>query len=220
MIVDTIIRNMRSIITFPGLMAAASLLSSCAVRLNDQADFTPVHATFSQSSSQRLPDPRFRPAFGDWEIDSVASMVAKTTGHKVSGSIVISEESPLARIRGPLDSGEILINPRAAATIPPNSWAFIIGHEFAHRTHELGNHGQTNPELEFQADVVGARYAMDAGFDLAAHIAWTLSLIGNRWSSSHGSLHDRAERLGHHYGISQQAVANMRWRYESISKAQ
>lgn len=216
MVVNTSFNTMRNFIRFSGFMVAANLLSSCAVRLNDQADFTPTHATYSQPSSQRLPDPRFRPAFGDWEIDRVASMVAKATGHQVSGSIVITEDSPLARIRGPLDSGEILINPRAAATIPPNSWAFIIGHEFAHRTHDLGNHGQTNPELEFQADVVGARYAMDAGFDLAAHIAWTLSRTGNRWSSSHGSLHDRAERLGHRYGIPQQAVSNMRRRYESM----
>lgn len=216
MIVDTIIRNMRTVITIPCLMAAASLLSSCVVRLNDHADFTPTHATYSQSSTHGLPDPRFRPPFSDWEIDRVASMVASTTGHPVSGSIVISEESPLASIRGPLDGGEILINPRAAATIPPNSWAFIIGHEFAHRSHNLGNHGQTNPELEFEADVVGARYAMDAGFDLAAHIAWTLTHTANGWSPSHGSLHDRAERLGRRYGIPQQAVVEMRWRYQSM----
>jgi len=172
------------------------------------ADFMPAEQTSASMSHQRLPDPRFRPSYGEWEIDRVASMVAKATGQRVSGNIIVSEESPLARIRGPLDAGEIQINPRAAATIPPNSWAFIIGHEFAHRTHELGTHGQTNPDLEFEADVIGARYAMDAGFDLAAHIAWTLSRTGNQWSPSHGSLHDRANRLGTHYGIPREAVLN------------
>jgi hypothetical protein len=202
----------------PALVCAATslCLAACVSYPSSTADFMPTHAAYTEPSRQRLPDPRFRPTFGVWEIDRVASMVAKATGHQVSGSISISDESPLARIRGPLDQGEIQINPLAAETIPPNSWAFIIGHEFAHRTHDLGNHGETNPELEFQADVVGARYAMDAGFDLAAHIAWTLSRTGNRWSPSHGSLHDRAERLGHRFDIPQQAVAQMRWRYETM----
>ena len=192
-------------------VASSLCMTACVTYPVAEANFTPNHAVSAAPSRQRLPDPRFRPPFGLWEIDRVASMVAKATGQRVSGTIIISEESPLARIRGPLDSGEIQINPRAAATIPPNSWAFIIGHEFAHRTHDLGNHGQTNPELEFQADVIGARYAMNAGFDLAAHIAWTLSRTGNQWSPSHGSLHDRAQRLGFQYGIPQQAVASRLW---------
>jgi hypothetical protein len=179
-------------------------------------DFIPAVADSDSEMSQRLPDPRFRSAYGVWELDKVASMVAKATGQRASGSIIVSEESPLARVRGPLDGGEILINPKAAATIPPNSWAFIIGHEFAHQTHNLGNHGGTNPELEFQADVIGARYAMDAGFDLSAHIAWTLSRTGNRWTQSHGSLHDRAERLGHRYRIPPQRVADMFRRYGAM----
>lgn len=186
-------------------------VTACVTYPAAEANFSPTHAVSVTPSRQRLPDPRFRPPFGLWEIDRVASMVAKATGQRVSGTIIISEESPLARIRGPVHAGEIQINPRAAATIPPNSWAFIIGHEFAHRTHDLGDHGQTNPELEFQADVIGARYAMNAGFDLAAHIAWTLSRTGNQWSASHGSLHDRAQRLGLQYGIPQQAVASRLW---------
>jgi hypothetical protein len=197
--------------------AATSLcLAACVSHQSATADFMPAHAAYTKPSPQRLPDPRFRPPFGTWEIDRVASMVAKATGQSVSGTIIVSEESPLARIRGPLDGGEIQINPRAAVTIPPNSWAFIIGHEFAHRTNDLGSHGQTNPELEFQADLIGARYAMDAGFDLAAHIAWTLSRTGNRWTPSHGSLHDRAERLGQHYGIPWQAVARRLRGYETM----
>jgi hypothetical protein len=190
--------------------------TSCVYYPVTNSDFIPAVADSDSEMSQRLPDPRFRPAYGVWELDKVASMVAKATGQRASGSIIVSEESPLARVRGPLDGGEILINPKAAATIPPNSWAFIIGHEFAHQTHNLGNYGVTNPELEFQADVIGARYAMDAGFDLTAHIAWTLSRTGNQWTQSHGSLHDRAERLGHRYRIPPQRVADMFRRYGTM----
>ena len=196
-----------------GIVCAAISLctTACVPHLTAVGDFSPNQETYSQSLPQRLPDPRFRAPLNIEEIDRVASMVAKATGQRVSGTIIVSEESPLARIRGSLDAGEILINPRAAVTIPPNSWAFIIGHEFAHLTHNLGLHGQTSPELEFQADVVGARYAMDAGFDLSAHIAWTLSRTSGQWSASHGSLHDRAQRLGAFYQIPRERVmANLR----------
>jgi hypothetical protein len=191
-------------------------VTGCASYPLATSDFMPTATEYAPQRAQRLPDPRFRTPYGVGEIDRVASMVAKTTGQRVSGNVVVTEATALASIGGPLENGEIRINPRAAATIPPNSWAFIIGHEFAHRTHELGLHGRTNPELEVQADVIGARYAMDAGFDLAAHIAWTLSHTGNRWSPSHGSLHDRAERLGLHYGIPQEAVASRLSRYGAM----
>jgi len=204
------------ILTLTACSAIFSLLASCVTYLPGDSDFLPQPLSASEENSGRLPDPRFRPAYGEWEIDRVASMVGKATGQRVSGTIVVSEESPLARIRGPLDAGEIQINPRAAATIPPNSWAFIIGHEFAHRTHDLGNHGQTNPNLEFQADLIGARYAMDAGFDLPAHIAWMLSRTGNQRTPSHGSLHDRGNRLGRHYRIPREAVLSKQRSYRTM----
>ena len=143
---------------------------------------------------------------GVWEIDRLASMVARATGRQAAGRIVVSDGVPLARITGPLEAGEIQINPIAARMIPPNSWAFIIGHELAHRTHGIGRQGKTNPEDEFQADVIGAEYAMKAGFDLAAHIAWALSRQSDDWSVSHGSSHERANRLGARFGVSPQAV--------------
>lgn len=160
----------------------------------------------SQNGGQRLPDPRYRSPFGVWEIDRVASMVARATGLHPAGRIVVSDGVPLARISGPLEAGEIHINPIAARTIPPNSWAFIIGHEFAHRTHGIGQQGRTSPEDEFRADVIGAQYATKAGFDLAAHIAWALARQSDHWSESHGSPHDRANRLGVWFGVSIQAV--------------
>ena len=193
--------------------AALCLLSSCTVYLSGDSSFVPESVEPVTQSDRRLPDPRFRPPFGVWEIDRVASMVAKATGREAAGNVVVSEACPLAAIHGPLEAGEIRVNPRAAATIPPNSWAFIIGHEFAHRTHDIGHMGQTSPEEEFQADVVGARYAIDAGFDLPAHIAWVLAHTRDGWSSSHGSLHDRASQLGARYGIPRDAVWASMHRY-------
>ena len=155
----------------------------------------------STGHHDRLPDPRYRRPFGVWEIDRVASMVAKATGQRTAGSITVTDQVAVAGIGGPLDEGELRINPTAAATIPPNSWAFIIGHEFAHRTHGLSSPNGTDPEMEAEADAIGARYAMNAGFDLAAHIDWTLSHLRDGWSPSHGSTHKRALRLAARYGL-------------------
>ena len=192
-------------IIFITLLAAPFFTTSCVINPCGVPD-QPLESFIAQAdggaNDARLPDPRYRRPLGIWEIDRVASMVAKATGRPTSGTITVSDESPLARIRGPLDSGEIQINPRAAATIPPNSWAFIIGHEFAHRTHGLSSPNGTDPETEAEADAIGARYAMAAGFDLAAHIDWTLTHFRDGWSPSHGSTHQRAFRLAERFGIS------------------
>lgn len=174
-------------------------LGSCGSPTHGQDAFmAPVD---SGANDARLPDPRNRRPFGVWEIDRVASMVAKATGRRTAGSIAVTDQVAVAGIGGPLDEGELRINPTAAATIPPNSWAFIIGHEFAHRTHGLSSPEGSNPELEAEADAVGARYAMAAGFDLAAHIDWTLAHVRDGWSPSHGSIHERAYRLAARYGL-------------------
>ncbi len=160
----------------------------------------------------RLPDPRFRPALGVWEIDRVACMVARASGERIRGDIVVAHDGsvPFAGIRGPLDGGQVVIHPRAAREVPPNSWAFIIGHEFAHRILDRAGPMWGSPELESQADILGARYAVAAGFDLAAHIAWTLSRP-NGGSPTHGALHQRATVLGRNFGIPPEAVrANLR----------
>ena len=100
-----------------------------------------------------------------------------------------------------MDDGVIRVHPRAATQIPPNSWAFIFGHEFAHQTQHFGQFGKTSPELELRADIIGAQYARKAGFDLAAHLGWILS-CRNQYSSSHGDWHARAEATARHFGIS------------------
>jgi len=207
------LKFMQPLPTLSALFVVVFFLPGCVIDPVGGSDFVSGQISSSGAPDRKLPDPRFRPPFGFWEIDRVASMVAKASNSQAAGSIVVSEASALASIHGPLEAGEIHINPRAAATIPPNSWAFIIGHEFAHRTHEIGNHGQTSPEEEFRADVVGANYAIKAGFDLPAHIAWTLSRTSDNWSPSHGSLHDRANRLGAYYRIPREAVMANRQQY-------
>lgn len=205
-----------SIIPIAACWISISLLTSCVTYLPVDSDFLPQQTSVSRGSDSGFSDPRFRSPFGVSEIDRIASMVSDASGLGASYSIATSEVSPLATIRGSLENCEIVINPEAAATIPPNSWAFIIGHEFAHLSHHIGHHGTTSPEEEFQADLVGAKYAMNAGFDLAAHIAWTLSRLADHWSPTHGSPHERVNRLGSHYGISREAVwMNLR-RYGSM----
>lgn len=134
-------------------------------------------------------------------------MVARATGAGAKGEVVASSEpgAPFASIRGPIDAGLITVNPRAAIEVPPNTWAFVIGHEFAHQVHRFGHREATNSELEFKADVIGAEYAIKAGFDLAAHVAWVLSRPANL-SVSHGSNHDRALRLAGHFGVPPEEV--------------
>ena len=205
---------MKHIVLFT-LLSALVIMTSCVISprgpsgscgspaLSQDAFMAPED---SGGNQDRLPDPRYRRPFGVWEIDRVASMVAKATGQQTAGSITVTDQVAVAGIGGPLDEGELRINPTAASTIPPNSWAFIIGHEFAHRTHGLSSPNGTDPEMEAEADAIGARYAINAGFDLAAHIDWTLSHVRDGWSPSHGSIHERALRLAERYGLSNPAI--------------
>jgi hypothetical protein len=155
----------------------------------------------SSSVGERLPDPRYRPPMGIEELDRVASMVSRASGGGFKGSIGIGPDpGPTCRIRGPRDGGEMQVHPVAQTRVPPNSWAFIFGHEFAHQSGRFGAHGSTTPELELRADIEGADYAREAGFDLSAHLGWIFSRP-NKGSASHGLDHDRAEAVARHFGI-------------------
>ncbi|CAN5268846.1 hypothetical protein BH23VER1_BH23VER1_13070 [soil metagenome] len=98
-------------------------------------------------------------------------------------------------LRGARYSGPSLV-----ATVPANSWAFVFGHEFAHQIHGFGHRGGTDPDQESRADVIGAEYAMRAGCDLSAHLAWMLARR-DHGSASHGFAHDRAWGLAARFGI-------------------
>jgi hypothetical protein len=181
-------------------------LVSCVYQVSSFSDFNPETAVAENSvetdGGRRLPDPRYRPPTGLDELDRVASMVAKASGGTVRGRIELgADPGPTCRVRGSADDGTIQVNPRASQEIPPNSWAFIFGHEFAHQFHRFGPHGATSPEVELQADIYGAEYARKAGFDLAAHLGWMFSRR-NHDSDSHGDWHGRAEATARHYGIS------------------
>jgi len=156
-------------------------------------------------SKQRLPDPRHRSPLGLWEIDFIASKISKASGIKAKGQISFSEETAIARVSGSISRGKIKINPHAFRAISPNSWAFIIGHEFAHQSDTLRTNGVTSPAIELRADILGAKYARLAGFDIAEYMAWVLSRPDST-SPSHGSSHARAKHLGRHFKVSPKAV--------------
>lgn len=169
----------------------------------------PVVASGQDGHPQRLPDPRYRAPFGVWELDRVASMVAKASGFAVRGKLRIADQQdcPLARIQGSASSGIVTIHPAAAREVPPNSWAFIFGHEFAHQTDSLArsSSGCSNQECERRADIVGAEYAVRGGFDVAAYAAWILS-CPESVSQSHGSRHGRAMALIEYFRIPREEV--------------
>jgi hypothetical protein len=187
-------------------IAALSIAAAECLTANDFREY-PEEAALPSVQSGRLPDPRYRPAFGLWEINRVASMVARATGERLQGAVYVANDSraPFASMRATAEGGDIVVNPRAAAEVPPNSWAFVIGHEFAHRIHGFGHRHDTGPEQELRADIIGARYALDAGFDLSAHLAWIL-MRPDGGSASHGSPHDRALQLAAHYRVSPQEI--------------
>lgn len=148
-----------------------------------------------------LPDPRYRRPLGVWEIDRVAQRVADQCGCHLAGPVRFYESAsaPVASLRSTVQGEQLILNPRAAREIPPNAWAFIFGHEFAHRVHRFGTRGHTDPQQELRADIIGARYAIDSGFHLESYLQWMLSRPV-RTTASHGSLHWRARELGRYYG--------------------
>ncbi len=158
-------------------------------------------------------DPRYRPPANISELRAVAAKVAKATGRDIHWRLELgTNPGPLALIRGGLDNCTILIHPVAAHTVPPNTWAFIFGHEFAHRVENLGNHSQSNPANELKADITGARYAMAAGYRIEAFLGWALS-EPDRSTISHGSLHKRVHAIAAHFRIPQSAIRAQSKRY-------
>jgi hypothetical protein len=167
----------------------------------------------------RYPDPRYRPAVNFSELQAVAGKVAKATGREIHWRLVLGNNpGPLALIRGDLDDCTIHIHPIAARTVPPNTWAFIIGHEFAHRVESLGSHSQSNPSNELKADIAGARYAMATGYRLEAFLGWVLT-EQNQSSNSHGSLHERVRAIAAHFGIPQNVIQSEARRYSAYREA-
>ncbi len=162
------------------------------------------------------PDPRYRPPSNFSELHSVASEVAKATGRKINWHLKPGQDpGPLAIIRGGIDDCTIYIHPVAARKLPPNTWAFIFGHEFAHQVEALGAHSQTNPANELKADIAGARYAMAAGYRLEAFLGWMLT-EPDQDTNSHGSLDHRVRSIAAHFRIPQNTIQAQAKRYAAI----
>lgn len=163
----------------------------------------------------RYPDPKYRAPMDFAEIQDVARRVVLASGKKIRITVKTgADPSPPCVARGNRHQGVIIINPRAAKQIPPNSWAFIIGHEIAHLVEEIGPHESTTPKVELEADIIGARYAMNAGFRLDAYLGWLLS-IPVEDSKSHGSMRHRAYSVARHYGMSDAQIRRQRQWYEN-----
>ncbi len=146
-------------------------------------------------------DPRYRAPAGLSELHGVAARVAKSSGRMIHWQLSLGKNpGPLAKITGGIHDCKILIHPLASRLVSPNTWAFIFGHEFAHRVEELGSHGLTNPANELKADIAGARYAMAAGYRLESFLGWMLAQP-EQATDSHGSLHQRVHAIAAHFGI-------------------
>ncbi|PAW75595.1 MAG: hypothetical protein B9S38_01060 [Verrucomicrobiia bacterium Tous-C4TDCM] len=111
----------------------------------------------------------------------------------------------MVTIRGTLENCTITLHPVAAQKVPPNTWAFLFGHEFAHLVESLGTHSATNPANDLKADIAGARYAMAAGYRIEAFLGWVLT-EPDKQTDSHGSLEKRVKAISAHFGVPQSAV--------------
>lgn len=160
----------------------------------------------SQTSRTGYPDPRYRAPVNFAELQAVANQVAKASNRTSKWQLALGKDpGPLARIVVKPDQSTIYLHPVAAKVLPPNTWAFIFGHEFAHDIKGLEYRGPDNPDIELQADIAGARYAMAAGYRIEAFLGWVLTEPNTR-SESHGSLHDRVWLIAEHFRIPKNVI--------------
>jgi hypothetical protein len=147
------------------------------------------------------------------ELRQIAGEIARASGKKIGWQLKAGPNpGPLVRISGGLDDCVISVHPIAARTVPPNTWAFIFGHEFAHRTERLGSHGRTDPATELKADIAGARCAMAAGYRIEAFLGWMLAQP-DKSSGSHGSLEARVRGMAARFRVPQTAIQAEARRY-------
>ncbi|MEO5716627.1 MAG: hypothetical protein ABIT37_24320 [Luteolibacter sp.] len=159
------------------------------------------------------PDPRYRPPSGFSELRAVAGEVAKASGRKIGWHLSPGKNpGPLVSIGGGLGNCTIYVHPEAARQVPPNTWAFLFGHEYAHLLEDLGDASVTTPAKELRADIAGARYAMAAGYRLDAFLGWVLT-EPDQSSDSHGSLRKRVQAIATHFGIPSSAIQAQARRY-------
>jgi hypothetical protein len=207
-----------ALVTCPSCMSAPGDLQSPHPGVVRQ----PTNAAPSRirPATAPYPDPRYRPPVDFTELQTVARQVAKSTGRDIHWRLAHgADPGPLATIRGGLHDCTILLHPVAARKVPPNTWAFIFGHEFAHLVDDLGNHSQNNPANELKADIAGARYAMAAGYRIESFLGWVLT-EPNQASKSHGSLHERVDSIAAHFNVPRSAIHAQTQRYAKYRATQ
>lgn len=160
----------------------------------------------ARRTQARRPDPRYRPPTGIAELQTIAGEVARASGRPIRWRLQAgASQGPLVRIHGNAADCTIFVHPLAIRKVPPNTWAFLFGHEFAHLTENLGTHSATNPSTELKADIAGARYAMAAGYRIEAFLGWVLT-EPDQTTASHGSLHQRVQSVATHFNIPRSVI--------------
>ncbi len=122
-------------------------------------------------------DPRGNPPVSLEELEALTSDLKAASELPGSNGLQLNVETSggTASIRTNGEDGLISIHPARLHSVPLNSWAFILGHELAHQT-SIRKKGNSGTEIE--ADVEGARYAANAGYDAAAYLAWVMHTQG------------------------------------------
>lgn len=86
------------------------------------------------------------------ELQAVARQVAKATGREIHLRLKLgADPGPLVTISGDLNDCTITLHPVATRKLPPNTWAFIFVHEFAHLVENLEYHTQDNTATELKS---------------------------------------------------------------------
>lgn len=190
--------NLRSIPFIASLLHSVVLKTLVAAAVVLSVEPGSAQSGSPMGHSGQLPDPRFRRPIGLNELQNIANMLAAKNGLQARFTVVADSSGlvPVARCSGSPAGHLITVNPRAVRDFPPNTWAFVLGHEMAHSMDERARHGagKSFKRVEWIADEIGASYAVRAGFHLEAHLGWIFSRP-NRASENYGSEHERAQSL-------------------------
>jgi len=158
-------------------LLAASVYLACAAAMADaQSAGAPIPLAYS-SERRFFPGhahPGGQPLLHLEELGDIAERLLQQNNLPLRVTIVIDEipAAALARISGPPENATVTVQAWAVSRFSANTWAFVIGHEFAHRTDPRATRapGRTHEDVEIAAEIIGARYAIRAGFDLDAHL--------------------------------------------------
>ena len=93
-----------------------------------------------------------------------------------------------------------------------NTWAFVLGHELAHKYYGAGGTASS----EWSADELGARWAINAGYNVSKYINSILNDYDS-CSKSHGCWHSRAHNLARKFGVS--IYGDNEWDHRGHTKA-